>query len=450
MKLNEDLINEHQLIFSDFFDRLMSIKSFDLNTMNSSIAVERMMANQANNIKELQEAIKISEDNLENGTEIKSEDNLIQFFVENIKYYQDGDKTGVKSDDPFIQSLFTKMNKNRKRINTELEQHRGLILMNICSTFEIFISSLMKFELMNVYQNGAYITQNTISYKDIIELGSIEKVKENLVEKLISDYQYEKLEDWLEYVFKICTSLNISKKKRNEEVIKIWKKIESISVVFQKRNIFVHNNGIVNQIYLNNVKDSNLNIGDKVKLKNSEIVDIVDMILEFGADVFVLNMNKNKYFKDESYSTSLTEYLIGNVEQNPYICKKFFVEMLNLDMKSIKSGHIDDTLKIFTGVDCINTWLSYDLMGSKDRFLIDFQSQYNIIRDLATEQPSIKFLDALIRNESTEKLFEVFEEVMGTYKSKTEKVNALDFPIFYSLRNEEKFIEYAKGIRYND
>lgn len=330
----------------------------------------------------------------------------------------------------------------------EIEQHRELILMNICSSFEIFIASLIRFELMNIYQNGAYIGSQDISFNEIEKLGSIMNVKEKMVNDFIMSSQYEKLEKWLVDFISICTPIKAKTKRGKLNFSKeMLDQIDILSVAFQKRNLCVHNNGVVNDVYVRNVNDE-LNVGDKINIDHNDLISLINTTLDLCTEIFLLNLKKNKYLEDLNYSTDLTTYLTTHVEDSPDVCQKFFIKMLRGDFNIIDK-QLSKMQQAVVCVDVVNTWLTYDLLDKKDEFLEDFKTDYLKIQKLIPSEPSLKFLDGLIRNETKDKMFILFDDFMKTYSSKAEKINALDFPIFHSLRNEEKFIEYAKNIRYN-
>ena len=164
-----------------------------------------------------------------------------------LKYYLKGDFAKSNIYDPkFARS-------EHKKFDNKYEIFVRSVLSNIVIVFERYFSQV--YEGMVVLNHAAYLENKTIKVSDLLNNSPMKLFKQEVI-KLVDSNMFDTLE-----------TLNIMKTKSNFDIdrhIKIRKEFEE---VYYRRNIFVHNAGIVNEIYLDKVDKiyaKTLKHGDKL------------------------------------------------------------------------------------------------------------------------------------------------------------------------------------------
>lgn len=114
----------------------------------------------------------------------------------------------------------------------------GMALTYLAILFENFIE--LQFNQVLRFKKSLLKNEKSISYKEIIESGNIEKIYSTMIDKEIKSFLYDGingLELFLEKKFK----LDVKTKFKN------WRKIKEI---FLRRNLIVHNRGFQDEKYL--------------------------------------------------------------------------------------------------------------------------------------------------------------------------------------------------------
>ncbi|HHY22771.1 MAG TPA: hypothetical protein GX527_00815 [Clostridiaceae bacterium] len=227
-------------------------------------------------------------------------------------------------------------------------------LMSIISTVECFILDFLKSYFQ---QYNHEITSTLISKKDkhftLDELESFADVKD--AKMFIIDNKLENLirgsfEDWIDFL----------KEKLNLNMGYINEVKERLIEVFQRRNIVVHNKGIVNSIYLSKVSGKYKNEvkkGYPVFLDRQYLESAInDLELNFSLIAFELWKNKKK--DDQSRFKLLTNLISSNLDFKRWEIIKGFSTFLGND-SCCTHWH-----KMFAK---INYWLSCKRLGTFDK-----------------------------------------------------------------------------------
>lgn len=162
--------------------------------------------------------------------------------------------------------------KNRSELEKkyELNPHKALLeysklverpeilnnstIMMLLVKYEEAISELLKY-LINKYPN-AYFNDKTITYAELISMNSdIKDIKKRFVEKEVEEIMRQPLSDWYK--------LFVSKHKAEFDVNSA--NFNDFKEIYYRRNLVVHNQNIVNESYLSNIK-TNLKKGEKIEI----------------------------------------------------------------------------------------------------------------------------------------------------------------------------------------
>jgi predicted house-cleaning noncanonical NTP pyrophosphatase (MazG superfamily) len=171
----------------------------------------------------------------------------------------------IKDDESKYININFSVSGLRKNLNeiSEAIIHYQLLynssLMSLISFTEWFLSQILH-DYFEKFPDVADISEKTITFQDLRDIGTIEDARRYLIESKIESILWGDFEDWLK-LFKDKFKLSLSYIEENKPML-----IE----VFQRRNILVHNGGRVNSIYIAKVAAEfrkDLSIGDMVNIK---------------------------------------------------------------------------------------------------------------------------------------------------------------------------------------
>lgn len=137
---------------------------------------------------------------------------------------------------------------------------RSLIVTAI-SVYDVLISKLIE-EYFNIKTDAIKMIKQDITYEELATFQNLEEARKHLVwreiDLLLRNSHAEHLK-WIEDKLKISGIINNNNK---------W--LKDFLEITERRNLFVHNDGIVNKFYLKNCIDNGINTG---KLKEMDVLD---------------------------------------------------------------------------------------------------------------------------------------------------------------------------------
>lgn len=199
-----------------------------------------------------------------------------------------------KEVDELIQSSKTATDKaHKERINEEilniqnnrLKKHIFLasnteiideiIFLRLIDYFNFYVSRVL-YEIFKTKSGILEEGEDSVKIKkrDLIKFENNDQIIKFLAERKVDKLTYSSFEDLREYLKK---SLKIKIKDKENEY--------SMAEIFQRRNILVHNGGIVNSIYLKSISESDYGDGDRVRVGNAYIDGCVKLILCVARDL---------------------------------------------------------------------------------------------------------------------------------------------------------------------
>lgn len=150
-------------------------------------------------------------------------------------------KISFKSKNPKrYQDVFDSISKSSARRN-QLYQSA---LISLISTVENFVAQLAH-KHFNDNPNAIGIKEKTLSLDDLNKIGSVEDARKYLIDKKVEDILRGNLGDWTDFI----------KQKMSVSAKYLDRHMDNMTESCQRRNLFIHNGGIVNSIYLQNLPD---------------------------------------------------------------------------------------------------------------------------------------------------------------------------------------------------
>lgn len=284
-------------------------------------------------------------------------------------------------------------------------------LMLLVTYFENLVAGVLKKDFIK-YPKRISLDEKSVSYKLLSEIGDIEEIKSILIDQEVTNKMYESLDDWKKY-FQKCLKLKL----------RSWdEKYDELKEIIARRNLYVHNNGIINNIYVksvNNIKRED--IGENIGI-NREYIDNAINIIEYVGISLVIEIWVKEYAEDEDEVKNITNMIYEEyLETERWEMAKHFYEIC---IENKKLSTADEIL-------CkINSWQCYKWLGEYDKIKDEVEKI-----DLSAYKPMYT-LGILALKEDYKKFFEFYDEQTDIGEAELK-----EWPLFIELRKSEEYME---------
>ncbi len=350
------------------------------------------------------------------------------------KYSSDTEVVIEKKDgkDNEVKSFSIKIKSNNDNIATHISnvkkanKHINLLytnsLISLLSNVEWFFSQVLHY-YYDEHPESAGVQKRTLTLKDLKTFGTVEDAEKYLIDVKIDEVLRGNFESWTT-LLKEELGLGLGYLKHvMDELIEIY----------QRRNLFVHNGGVVNSIYTSKVK-GNLRIGneigkklsvDKEYLENS-ICKLQKAFILIGAELW-----KKLNPDDEKRGEILGGIVYENLLHSRWdICEGLCYFSLN----DSKINPVDKTIAQ------INYWLCKKELGQYS------QIEKEVIKIDYSDKKEIFQLGLYAIRGETEKIIEVLSITLDTNQTNIERIE--EFPILKDFRQTKEYEEFKKHSKY--
>jgi hypothetical protein len=293
-------------------------------------------------------------------------------------------------------------------------------LMNLVSSVELFLS-----ELIHLYYAkfpdaiGAKEKEKVFSLEDLKTFDSVEDARLYIIESKIEGIMHGSFSDWVDF-FRNQPKLSLGYLKDT---------MPKLTEVCQRRNLIVHNGGIVNSIYLSKVDKTlsrGLKNGDGLIISPDYITERLELF-ELSGCLIALELWKKFDAADKTRAKLLLEGIFYHV-----LAKRWDIsEGLSLFLINDKAMSEEE---IFVGK--LNYWLSLKRKGKWK----EIQSEVE-----AEDMSAARLRYRLGWFSLCERKDDFFTELPSALRAGELQVSELEqFPIFDEIRNDPRF---AKAIK---
>lgn len=336
---------------------------------------------------------------------------------------KDGEEKGkvvnfkIKSSEEFDKHI---LNSNKSRMHIELLYKNALI--SLLSSVEWFFSEILHY-YYDKFPESAGIQKKTMTLSDLKNFGSVRDAEKYLVDVKIEEVLRGNFESWVS-ILKTELSLKLGYINPIEDEL-----IE----IYQRRNLFVHNGGVVNSIYIAKVKEE---YRKNIKLNGSIVVDkkYLDNVICKLQKAFILiaselwkKLDKN----DKKRGDVLIDIVYENLLKSRWdICEGLCHFIIN-----------DSQLEpINKTVAQLNYWLC----KKKTK-------QYNTVKEEInktdySDKKEIFQLALFALQDDNKSFFEILPFALDSGQLSIEKLE--EFPIFEELRNTEEYSKFKLKSKY--
>lgn len=143
------------------------------------------------------------------------------------------------------------------------------MLITLISSVEWFLSQILQ-GYINTYPDILETEEKTFSFNDLKDINNIKDARRILIDKKVENIMRGSFSDWISF-FENTPKLSMSYLEENEP---------NLVECCERRNIIVHNGGVVNRIYLSRVSDKlteGVKSGDEVDLTRDYLYKHIDL-----------------------------------------------------------------------------------------------------------------------------------------------------------------------------
>jgi hypothetical protein len=290
-------------------------------------------------------------------------------------------------------------------------------LISLLSSVELFFSRIMHFNFTK-FPGLVGGKDKVFSFDELTLFGSVEDARTYLIESRVENLLRDSFEEWITQTKKMCNLTAGYLEPHWEELCETW----------QRRNLIIHNGGVVNGIYLAKVKqrkDKPLKKGDKLRVSPSYLRKRFDLF-ELNCLLLAFDLWKKLSPKDELRSNSL----MG----------------IGYDRLEAKNWQVAEGLSRFLAGEK-NLPEAYQLVGKFNFWQsVKRQNRWSEIKE-EVEQEEIDSKSARFRlawyslTERKDEFFKLLPSVLKSEEISSEEL--MTWPIFEDMRSDERYKKYA-------
>ncbi len=318
------------------------------------------------------------------------------------------------------------LERNQKIANHSIAILPNSLFVSLISQFDAFLGNLIK-QIFIAKPEILNSSEKNISFSKLSELKSFEEAKEYMIEKEIEGVLRESHSDhfqWLENKLKLTLRKDLE----------VWKEFIEIT---ERRNLLVHNDGIVTSQYLlvcrlNEVKfDIEPEIGTQLNVNDEYFIKSYNCLFELSVKLTQVIWRKLLPLELESSDESLNDICFDLIRKNQ---NKLAIILLNFTTNILKKHFNEESKNVFV----VNLALAYKLDGNT----IECEKIVNT-KDWSACSDKFKIAKYALLNDFENAI--LFMKKIGD-DGEINKLHYKTWPLFMELRKQEKFKEEFKKI----
>ena len=347
-----------------------------------------------------------------------------EFIENNTDEIEDEDgKKGINVKPEEVR-IFEQLSKISITSNLAMKIIPESLFVSLISQYDAYLNDLLKilFEIRPEYINNS---EKELTFSQLTKFDSIESAREYVVEKEVDTVLRKSHSEHFDY---LENKLGMTLRKD----LPIWQTFIEIT---ERRNLFVHCDGIVSNQYLKVCSDHKCNI-ENVKINDRLNVDAAyfrkayECIYEISTKL--THTIWRKLFKDDFEDA---DKQLNEICYSLLMSREYKLADILLDFAFKQTKHFNDLTK---NIFIVNKSLSQHLQGKNELAKEVINS-----KDWSASSDDFK-LAHLIINEKHDEICALMKKI-----GKNGDVDRLEYkswPLFYNLRNEDKFKETYKEI----
>lgn len=254
-----------------------------------------------------------------------------------------------------------------------------------------------------------------MTLENIRKLGSLENAEIFIIEQEVESIIRKSYTDWIDYLRK-----NMKLKMNYIEPFN-----EKIIEIIQRRNLFVHNEGIVNNIYLNNIDPKlkeGVELGKRLSIDHAYIEESIDIFEHVGT-----LLGLEYWGVMEKRSSARTNYIIDKgfnlMTEGKWELSKDLHQLI------LNENTADNRKK---SISLINYWLSMKRLGKFNEVQNEIEKS-----DFSDKTRDFKMSYFALLGKKDE-MFDLMQEALEVNEVTLSDLR--NWPVLDEFRNDERFV----------
>ena len=252
------------------------------------------------------------------------------------------------------------LSKEKDRIDNALREYPRSLFIHLISVYDHFFSKMIKCYLTSV-QGSIMVcgADKSVSYQEIMGCSSLDELKNKIIEQEIDNLMRGSHKAQLDWLFSKVKGPN----EINEDLVK------SFIEMAERRNLFVHTDGVVSKQYINVCKQNKIKLDEDVKIGRLILLlpdyfnDSINILFELSS-VLTIYLVKSLYKDCDYVDHVIAEHIFICLQDKNYKC----VQNLSTYLKKWK---LNNAIQMMVDVNYI---LTFYLQGD-DKTTNEFVSQ---------------------------------------------------------------------------
>ena len=240
--------------------------------------------------------------------------------------------------------LFNRIFQKQEEYDALLNYLPNNLIVSIASSYDMYLSMLLQRVIINKKMFG--LIKKDLSLSEVLKYSSQESLVSACVEEKISELMrksHKQQIEWIEKSFKI-------------DIINSFSEWKTIFEFFQIRNIIVHNDGIVNQIFIDELKKNGISsdkykLGEKILFMPDEVSKQIRCIIDFS--VYVFSLILRAVYKSNQNLEDIDD-ILNSITYN-FLCQEKYTQVISIVDNLLKTNqrHCSGDVFVFTINKCI-------------------------------------------------------------------------------------------------
>lgn len=355
----------------------------------------------------------------------KTRDQFIEFENRNIIKQEINGKTKIMIKAECFQT-YKDLSKLLWSYNLAAKTIPRSFVMALISQYDAFIGKLIKI-ILSKKPEMLNASEKSLSFAQLVEFGSVEDAKEFILEKEIESVirkSHAEQFEWMERKFGLSLRKGLA----------IWPDFIELT---ERRNLFVHTDGVVSDQYLKVCREHNATIdgkriGDELKVTPRYFLNSYNVIFEIAFKL--AHVLWRKFVPDdlEKADNNLIDIGYDALYDENYRLTRMIFDFASQTFKKCSS---EESRRVMV----VNQALAYK-WGGNDTKAREIVAQ----EDWSATRGKFRLAEAVIL-ENFEKAFDIMQEIGKNYNEVGEG-NYREWPLFKEIRKEKRFVELFEQI----
>ena len=152
------------------------------------------------------------------------------------------------------------------------------IVIYACSIFDFFLTETIRLTILEK-PNLLSSEKKTIPFYELL-INSKEEIIESVIDKYIHEFSYKSVSDRIKYMSdKFELDITFQNHTKIDTFFSTEINLDDVIEIFAIRNIVIHNQGKVNKIFLDSVRNTKYKLNDNVIVDDDLIVSLINSLM---------------------------------------------------------------------------------------------------------------------------------------------------------------------------